>query len=153
EPDVASLSSFIGVDGTNMTPNSGRIQINLKPRNERAEDASAIIRRLQPELEKVPGITLYMQPVQDLTIENRGSRTQHQYTLEDADRGERADCPPRLVTRLRSQPELRDVATDQQNRGLQASVTIDRDVASRLGILPQAIDDTLYDAFGQRQVS
>src|SRR5262249_60009022 len=84
-PDVASLSSFIGVDGTNMTPSSGRIQINLKPRNERSEDASAIIRRLQPELEKVPGITLYMQPVQDLTIENRVSRTQYQYTLEDAD--------------------------------------------------------------------
>jgi multidrug efflux pump len=153
DPDVASLSSFIGVDGTNMTPNSGRIQINLKPRNERAEDASAIIRRLQPELEKMAGITLYMQPVQDLTIENRVSRTQYQYTLEDADSAELAEWTTRLLTRLRSQPELRDVATDQQNRGLQASVTIDRDTAARLGVLPQAIDDTLYDAFGQRQVS
>jgi multidrug efflux pump len=153
DPDVVSLSSFIGVDGTNMTPNSGRIQINLKPRSERSEDASAIIRRLQPELEKIAGITLYMQPVQDLTIENRVSRTQYQYTLEDADPAELAEWTTRLAARLRSRPELRDVATDQQNRGLQASVTIDRDTASRLGILPQAIDDTLYDAFGQRQVS
>src|SRR6266704_2403531 len=153
DPDVESLSSFIGVDGTNMTPNSGRIQINLRPRDERSADASAIIRRLGPELEKVSGITLYMQPVQDLTVENRVSRTQYQYSLEDADAAELAEWAPRLVARLRASPELSDVASDQQTRGLQASLVIDRDTASRLGILPQAIDDTLYDAFGQRQVS
>jgi multidrug efflux pump len=153
DPDVASLSSFIGVDGTNMTPNSGRIQINLKPRDERRDDASAIIQRLGPPLERVEGITLYMQPVQDLTVENRVTRTQYQYSLEDADARELADWAPRLVERLKTLPELRDVASDQQDRGLHASLVIDRDTASRLGILPQAIDDTLYDAFGQRQVS
>jgi len=151
--DVESLSSFIGVDGTNMTPNSGRIQINLKPREERAANASAIIRRLGPELAKVSGIRLYMQPVQDLTVENRVSRTQYQYSLEDADAAELAEWTPKLVSRLRDRPELHDVATDQQNRGLQAALVIDRDTASRLGVLPQTVDDTLYDAFGQRQVS
>jgi multidrug efflux pump len=153
DPAVESLSSFIGVDGANMTPNSGRIQINLKPRDERADDASAIIRRLGAALGHVPGITLYMQPVQDLTVENRISRTQYQYSLEDADPVELAEWTPRLVARLRGSPVLRDVASDQQNRGLAASLVIDRDTASRLGVLPQAIDDTLYDAFGQRQVS
>jgi multidrug efflux pump len=153
DPDVESLSSFIGVDGANMTPNSGRIQINLKPRDERADDASAIIRRLGAALGGVPGITLYMQPVQDLTVENRISRTQYQYSLEDADPVELAEWTPRLVARLRRSPVLRDVASDQQNRGLAASLVIDRDNAARLGVLPQAIDDTLYDAFGQRQVS
>jgi multidrug efflux pump len=151
--DVASLSSFIGVDGTNMTPNSGRIQINLKPRERRTADASAIIRRLQPELEAVDGIRLYMQPVQDLMVENRVSRTQYQYSIEDADALELAQWAPRLVDTLRTLPELRDVASDQQNGGLLASLVIDRDTASRLGIVPQVIDDTLYDAFGQRQVS
>jgi multidrug efflux pump len=151
--DVESLSSFIGVDGTNTTPNSGRIQINLKPRDERKEDASAIIRRLQPELAKVDGITLYMQPVQDLTVEDRVSRTQFQYSIEDADAQELALWTPKLVDKLRAAPELRDVATDQLNSGLRTKLTIDRDTASRLGILPQAIDNTLYDAFGQRQVS
>ena len=153
DPDVASLSSFIGVDGTNMTPNSGRIQINLRPRDERRADASAIIRRLGPQLERVEGITLYMQPVQDLTVENRVSRTQYQYSLEDADSRELGEWAPRLLERLKTLPELSDVASDQQDRGLQASLVIDRDTASRLGILPQAVDDTLYDAFGQRQVS
>jgi len=153
DPDVVSLSSFIGVDGTNMTPNSGRIQINLKPRDEREADASAIIRRLQSALQDVTGITLYMQPVQDLTVENRVSRTQYQYSIEDADARELAEWTPRLVDKLRSLPELRDVASDQQLGGLQASLVIDRDVASRLGIVPQAVDDALYDAFGQRQVS
>ena len=153
DPDVASLSSFIGVDGTNMTPNSGRIQINLKPREQRGADASTIIRRLQPALASVDGITLYMQPVQDLTVEDRVSRTQFQYSLEDADPHELAEWAPRLIERLRTLPELRDVASDQLNGGLQVSVVIDRDTASRLGIQPQAIDDTLYDAFGQRQVS
>ena len=153
DPDVASLSSFIGIDGTNMTPNSGRIQINLKPRDERHADATEIIRRLQPALERVEGITLYMQPVQDLTVENRVSRTQYQYTLEDADPKELAEWTPRLIARLKALPELHDVASDQQNGGLQAMLDIDRDSASRLGIVPQLIDDTLYDAFGQRQVS
>ena len=153
DKDVDSLSSFIGVDGTNTTPNSGRIQINLKPRDQRSDDASAIIRRLQPALEKVEGITLYMQPVQDLTVEDRVSRTQFQYSIEDADAQELAQWTPKLVDKLRQRPELRDVATDQLTGGLRTNITIDRDTASRLGILPQAIDNTLYDAFGQRQVS
>ena len=153
DQDVASLSSFIGVDGTNMTPNSGRIQINLKPRDERAADASAIIRRLQAALEQVDGITLYMQPVQDLTVEDRVSRTQYQYSMQDADGRELSEWVGRVYDRLKALPELRDVAMDQQSRGQQASLVIDRDVASRLGITPQLIDDTLYDAFGQRQVS
>jgi len=153
DPDVVSLSSFIGVDGTNMMPNNGRIQINLKPRDERQDDASEIIRRLQPKLAAVEGITLYMQPVQDLTVEDRISRTQYQYSLEDADGNELADFAPKLLDRLRAVPVLRDVASDQEDRGLLARLVIDRDTASRLGILPQAIDDTLYDAFGQRLVS
>jgi len=153
DPDVDSLSSFIGVDGTNTTPNSGRIQINLKSLDERKSDASTIIRRLQPQLAKVEGITLYMQPVQDLTVEDRVSRTQFQYSIEDADAQELAQWTPKLVEQLRAQPELRDVATDQLNNGLQSNITIDRDTASRLGILPQAIDNTLYDAYGQRLVS
>jgi len=153
DEDVESLSSFIGVDGTNTTPNSGRIQINLKPRDERKSTASEIIRRLQPEVAKVAGITLYLQPVQDLTVEDRVSRTQYQYSMEDADAQELATIAPRLVEKLKALPEMRDVASDQQNSGLEANLVIDRDTASRLGILPQAIDDTLYDAFGQRQVS
>jgi multidrug efflux pump len=152
-PNVDSLASFIGVDGTNTTPNSGRIQINLKPRDQRKETASEIIRDLQPELAKVEGITLYMQPVQDLTIESRVSRTQYQYSMEDADVNELAIWAPRLLQKLQTAPALRDVASDSQNNGLEANLVIDRDTASRLGILPQAIDNTLYDAFGQRQVS
>jgi multidrug efflux pump len=151
--NVESLSSFIGIDGTNTTINSGRIQINLKSRDQRKETASEIIRDLQPELAKVEGITLYMQPVQDLTVEDRVSRTQFQYSIEDADAQELAVWAPRLVAKLQTLPQLRDVATDQQNDGLKADLVIDRDTASRLGILPQAIDSTLYDAFGQRQVS
>ncbi|HKV82643.1 MAG TPA: multidrug efflux RND transporter permease subunit [Candidatus Sulfotelmatobacter sp.] len=153
DKDVESLSSFIGVDGTNVTPNSGRIQINLKPRDQRSNDASSIIRRLQPELNQVQGITLYMQPVQDLTVEDRVSRTQFQYSIEDADVQELAQWTPKLVAKLQAIPELRDVATDQLNDGLRTNIAIDRDTASRLGIFPQAIDNTLYDAFGQRQVS
>ena len=151
--NVDNLSSFIGIDGTNLTPNSGRIQINLKPRNQRKETASEIIRDLQPELAKVDGITLYMQPVQDLTVESRVSRTQYQYSMEDADATELAASSQQLLQKLQTLPQLRDVASDQQNNGMQANLVIDRDTASRLGILPQAIDDTLYDAFGQRQVS
>jgi multidrug efflux pump len=153
DPDVASLSSFIGIDGTNTTQNSGRIQINLKPHEERSDTASDIIRRLQPQAARVEGITLYMQPVQDLTVEDRVSRTQFQYSLEDADANELNDWSNRILARLRTLPELRDVASDQQNGGLKADLVIDRDTAARFGILPQNIDDTLYDAFGQRQVS
>jgi multidrug efflux pump len=151
--DVDSLSSFIGVDGTNTTPNVGRIQINLKSLDERKDDASAVIRKLQPQLAKVDGITLYMQPVQDLTVEDRVSRTQFQYSVEDADAQELAEWTTKLVDKLRTLPELTDVATDQLNNGLKTNISIDRDTASRLGIFPQAIDNTLYDAFGQRQVS
>ncbi|MGH9571567.1 MAG: efflux RND transporter permease subunit, partial [Candidatus Angelobacter sp.] len=153
DPAVASLSSFIGVDGTNTTPNSGRIQINLKPHDQRDSSAVDVIRRLQPKLADVQGITLYMQPVQDLSVEDRVSRTQYQYSLEDADASELAKWSSRIVNRLREVPELRDVASDQENGGLRADLVIDRDTAARFGILPQAIDDTLYDAFGQRQVS
>jgi multidrug efflux pump len=152
-PNVDNLASFIGIDGTNVTPNSGRIQINLKPRDQRKETASEIIRDLQPELAKVEGITLYMQPVQDLTVESRVSQTQYQYSMEDADATELASWSQQLLQKLQAIPELRDVASDQLNNGLQANLIIDRDTASRLGVLPQAIDDTLYDAFGQRQVS
>jgi multidrug efflux pump len=150
---VESLSSFIGIDGTNTTLNSGRIQINLKPIEVRRVSASDVIRRLQPELEKVSGITLFMQPVQDLTVEDRVSRTQFQYSLEDADPQELAASVPRLMQRLRSSSALRDVASDQQDQGLQTRLVIDRETASRLGISPQTLDNTLYDAFGQRQVS
>ncbi len=153
DPGVESLSSFIGIDGTNVTSNSGRIQINLKPRDERKEDAVEVIRRLQPKLAQVSGITLYLQPVQDLTVEDRVSRTQYQYSLEDASAKELGYWVPRVVEKMKTVPELRDVASDQLNNGLQAALVVDRDTASRLGINPQAIDDTLYDAFGQRQVS
>jgi multidrug efflux pump len=153
DPAVQSVSSFIGVDGTNTTLNNGRIQINLKPLDERKINASNVIRRLQPELEKVDGITLFMQPVQDLTVEDRVSRTQFQYTLEDPDATELNRWTERLVEKLKKLPELTDVATDQQTSGLAASLVIDRVTASRLGISPQMIDETLYDAFGQRQVS
>ena len=153
DPDVASLSSFIGVDGINMTPNTGRLQINLKPRDQRSATASQIIRRLVPKVEQVSGIRFYMQPVQDLTVADRVSRTQFQYSLEDPNAQELNTWANKLVAKLQTLPELRDVASDQQNGALEADLVIDRDTASRLGILPQAIDDTLYDAFGQRQVS
>jgi multidrug efflux pump len=153
DPDVVSLSSFIGVDGTNMLPNSGRFQINLKPREQRVEDAQGVIRRISASVADVKGITLYLQPVQDLTVEDRISRTQYQYTMEDADGEELSEWAPKLIDKLRNLGQLTDVASDQQERGIQASLAIDRDTASRLGILPQTIDDTLYDAFGQRQVS
>jgi multidrug efflux pump len=153
DPAVAGVSSFIGIDGTNTTLNSGRIQINLKPLAERNINASDVIRRLQPNLEKVDGITLYMQPVQDLTVEDRVSRTQYQYTLEDPDQRELNQWTARLMAKLRTIPELRDLATDQQTSGLTASLIVDRVTASRMGITPQQIDQTLYDAFGQRQVS
>ena len=153
DPDVESLSSFIGVDGTNMTPNVGRIQINLKSRNQRSATASEIIRRLQPNVSPVSGIVLYMQPVQDISVESRVSRTQYQYTLEDANAKELADYIPKLQQRLQQIPELRDVASDQGSGSLEADLVVDRDTASRLGVTPQMIDDTLYDAFGQRLIS
>jgi multidrug efflux pump len=153
DPAVESLSSFIGIDGTNTTLNSGRIQINLKPLAQRKMNASDVIRRLQPALANVDGISLFLQPVQDLSVEDRVSRTQFQYSLEDVDAKELAYWTPRFMDRLKSLPELRDVASDQQNQGLLATLTIDRDTASRVGILPADIDNTLYDAFGQRQVS
>jgi multidrug efflux pump len=153
DPDVESLSSFIGIDGTNTTVNSGRIQINLRPHEDRKATASDIIRRLEAPLQRVQGITLFMQPIQDLTVDDRVSRTQFQYSLEDADAKELNVWAPRLVTRLQMLPELRDVASDQQTEGLQATLVIDRDSAARYAITPQMIDDTLYDAFGQRLVS
>ncbi|MFZ0037358.1 MAG: efflux RND transporter permease subunit [Candidatus Acidiferrales bacterium] len=153
DPAVDNLSSFIGVDGTNTTLNTGRILINLKPLDVRKINASDVIRRLQPELDKIDGITLYMQPVQDLTVEDRVSRTQYQYTLEDPDLNELNLWTARLMKKLTALPELRDVATDQQTSGLAASLVIDRVTASRMGITPSMIDQTLYDAFGQRQIS
>jgi multidrug efflux pump len=153
DPAVESLSSFIGVDGINTTLNSGRVLINLKPLAERKISASAVIRRLQPELARVEGITLYMQPVQDLTVEDRVSRTEYQYTLEDANADELNSWTARLMDKLQALPQLRDVATDQQLHGSQMMLVIDRVTAARLGITPQAIDNVLYDAFGQRQIS
>jgi len=153
DPAVESLSSFIGIDGTNTTLNSGRILINLKPLDVRKISASDVIRRLQPELARVPGITLFMQPVQDITVEYRVSRTQFQYTLEDPSADELNAFAPRMLERLQASPELRDVASDQQVGGLRTKLVFDRQTAYRLGITPAAIDQTLYDAYGQREVS
>jgi multidrug efflux pump len=153
DPAVDNLSSFIGIDGTNTTLNSGRILINLKPQAERKISASDVIRRLQPHLAEVAGITLFMQPVQDLTVEDRVSRTQFQYTLEDPSADELNTYAPQMVARLKQLPQLSDVATDQQVQGLRARLVFDRDTASRLGITPSSIDQTLYDAYGQREVS
>ena len=153
DPAVESLSSFIGTDGINSTLNSGRILINLKPLAERGVNASDVIRRLQPELAKVDGITLYMQPVQDLTVEDRVSQTEYQFTLEDASQDELNLWTTKIVEKMQDLPELRDVTTDQQVHGKQARLVIDRVTASRLGITPSAIDNALYDAFGQRQIS
>jgi len=153
DPAVESLSSFIGIDGINTTVNSGRILVNLKPLEDRGVTAVEVIRRLQERLAAVEGVTLFMQPVQDLSVETRVSRTQYQYSLESPDPAELAEWAPRLVERLAAVPEVSDVASDQQNEGLEARLVIDRDSASRLGITPQMIDDALYDAFGQRQIS
>jgi multidrug efflux pump len=153
DPAVESLSSFIGADGTNTTTNSGRMSINLKPLNQRSITASNVIRRLQPKLNQVQGIQLFMQPVQNITVDDRVSRTQYQYTLEDPDANELNDWTNRFVARLKQLPGLEDVATDQQTGGLAVSLVIDRVTASRLGIAPTTIDNTLYDAFGQRQIS
>ena len=153
DPAVESLSSFIGADGTNTTTNSGRMSINLKPLDQRKISASDLIRRLNSRLNQVQGIQLFMQPVQNITVDDRVSRTQYQYTLEDPDANELNDWTNRFVDRLKQLPELEDVATDQQLGGLAVSLVIDRVTASRLGIAPSTIDNTLYDAFGQRQIN
>jgi len=153
DPAVASLSSYIGVDGTNTTLNSGRMLIALKPLEERDGSASEVIRRLAEETRRVPGITPYMQPVQDLTVEDRVSRTQYQFMLESPDTDALGLWVPKLVDRLRELPQLADVTSDLQDRGLQAYVQIDRDAAGRLGVTTGAIDNALYDAFGQRLIS
>jgi multidrug efflux pump len=154
DPAVESLSSFIGADGTNTTLNSGRFSINLKPLADRGHlSAADVIRRLQSKLQDVQGMTLYMQPVQNITVDDRVSRTQYQYTLEDPDPNELNDWTNRFVAKLKSLKELEDVATDQQTGGLAVSLVIDRATASRLGIAPSTIDNTLYDAFGQRQIN
>ncbi len=153
DPAVESLSSFIGIDGQNVSMNTGRMQITLKPRDERDETAQEVMRRLGPKLTDMDGTTLYMQPAQDLTVDARQSRTQYQYTLEDADAKVLAKFAPRFVDALRARPELADVSSDQSNDGLRLQVDIDRATAARLGITPQDIDNALYDAFGQRFVS
>jgi hydrophobe/amphiphile efflux-1 (HAE1) family protein len=153
DPDVQSVASFVGAGTVNATVNSGRLYINLKPRDERQASAQEIIARLREATAGVQGISLLMQAAQDVQIDSRVSRTQYQYTLEDSDSDELAEWSSKLLTKLRDQPELADVASDQQQGGLQISVTVDRQKASRFNVLPQAIDDTLYDAFGQRQVA
>jgi multidrug efflux pump len=153
DPAVESVSSFIGADGTNTTTNSGRMSINLKPLDQRKISASNVIRRLNSTLNQVEGIQLFMEPVQDISVDDRVSRTQYQYALEDPDATELSDWTNRFITRLKQLPELEDVATDQQPGGLAVSLVIDRVTASRLGIAPSTIDNTLYDAFGQRQIS
>ncbi len=153
DPAVESLSSFIGVDGTNTTLNSGRIQINLKPLEKRKMSAVAVIRRLQSAVSKIQGISLYMQPVQDISVEDIVSRTEYQYSLQDPSAAELSDYAAKFIARLKQIPELTDVAGDLQTQGKLASLSFDRPTASRLGITPQNIDDSLYDSFGQRQIS
>ena len=153
DPAVQNLSSFIGIDGTNTTLNSGRILINLKPLDERKINASEVIRRLQPQLAPIAGITLFMQPVQDITVEDRVSRTQFQYTLEDPSTDELNVYAGRMVEKMKQLPELRDVASDQQVQGLRARVIVDRATAARFGMTTSSIDQTLYDAYGQREIS
>ena len=153
DPAVESLSSFVGIDGSNTTINSGRMLVNLKPLGQRRVSIETVIARLTPELAKVDGITLFMQPVQDLTVEDRVSRTQYLYSLEDPNSAELREWTQKLIAKLDTLPQLQDIATDEQNDGLEAQLVIDRTTASRLGITPQLIDNTLYDAFGQRQIS
>jgi multidrug efflux pump len=153
DPDVESLTSFVGVDGTNPTLNSGRMLINLKPRSERTLTAAQVIRRLQQETSGVPGISLFMQPAQDLTIDSTVSRTQYQFVLESANAAEFDTWVPRLMDRLAKQPELIDVTSDLQNKGLSMFIRIDRDAAARFGITAATVDNVLYDVFGQRIVS
>ena len=153
DPDVDSLSSFIGVDGTNTTLNSGRILINLKPHDQRKSDVATVMQRIKDSTASLTGITLYMQPVQDLTIEGTVSRTQYQFILQDADPTQLAEWTPKLVDKLRTLPQLADVASDISAQGLSVFVEIDRDQAARFGITPATIDNALYDSYGQRIVS
>jgi multidrug efflux pump len=153
DKDVDSLSSFIGVDGSNVTLNSGRMLINLKPLDDRSDRATDIIRRLQHDTANVPGISLYMQPVQDLTLDDTVARTQYQFIIEDADPTELATWAPKVVDRLRQVPELEDVASDLQSQGTAAYIDVDRDSAGRYGITVGTVDNALYDSFGQRIVS
>ena len=153
DPDVASVVSFIGADGANPTTNTGRLSVSLRPLGQRKRSAAEVIARLQRELDGVEGLSTWLQPAQDLQVDVRAARTQFQYTLEDADGDELAQWAPRLVAALREDPLLRGVTSDLQGEGLALAVDIDRDTASRLGVSAQAIDDTLYDAFGQRQAS
>ena len=153
DPAVASLSSFIGIDGTNATLNSGRMLINLKPHADRDDNAQTIIRRLQTAVAEVPGITLFMQPIQDLTIDDRVSRTQYQMTVQDANSDELAEWVPKLLTAMRELPELADVTSDFQNQGAEAYVDIDRAAAARLGVTVAEVSNALYNAFGQRLIS
>ncbi|MFL9962068.1 MdtB/MuxB family multidrug efflux RND transporter permease subunit [Paraburkholderia sediminicola] len=152
-PDVESLTSFIGVDGSNITLNSGRMLINLKPRDDRSNTASEVIRQLQKDVAHIAGATLFMQPVQDLTIDSTVSPTQYQFMLTDANITEFATWVPKLVDRLKQAPELADVATDLQDNGRSVFIEIDRATASRFGITPATIDSALYDAYGQRIIS
>ncbi len=150
---VTGVMSFVGAGSINPTPNTGRLSIVLAPRRERDADAQQIADRLQAKLTEIPGLSVFMQPVQDIQIGTRVSRTQFQYTLVDTDPVELAAWAPRLLTQLRTSPELRDVASDQQDAGFRAFIRVDRDAAMRLGVTMQAIQDVLYDAFGQRQIS
>ncbi|SFB36574.1 MdtB/MuxB family multidrug efflux RND transporter permease subunit [Pseudomonas sp. NFPP24] len=153
DPAVESLSSYIGVDGDNATLNSGRLLINLKAHGQRDLSAAQVINRLQPQIDKLVGIRLFMQPVQDLTIEDRVSRTQYQFSMSSPDAELLALWSDKLVHALSQLPELTDVASDLQDKGLQVYLVIDRDAASRLGVSVSTITDALYDAFGQRQIS
>ncbi|MES2709297.1 MAG: efflux RND transporter permease subunit [Verrucomicrobiota bacterium] len=153
DPAVESVSSFIGVDGANSTPNNGRVLINLKPLEKRDASASQVVRRLQDHALSIPGMKLYLQPVQDLGIDDRVTRTQYQLTVDSVNSADLAEWVPKITERLRGNPQITDVADDLLNKGLQARVEIDRDTAGRLGITVAAIDAALYNAFGQRQVS
>jgi len=152
DPDVESLSSFIGVDGTNATLNNGRMLINLKAHDQR-DDVKTVLSRLQEKVDQLPDIKLYLQPVQDLTIEDRVSRTQYQFTLEDANADELSEWTPKIIQKLNSLPELSEVASDLQDKGLQSYIDIDRDIAARLGVTIASIDNALYNAYGQRLIS
>jgi len=153
DPAVEHLSSFVGIDQTNTTLNNGRLLINLRPLEQRRANATEIIGRLQPALTDIAGLRVFMQPVQDITVDDRVSRTQFQYTLEDPNVDELHEWAPRMLARLQQLPDIRDAASDQQALGLRAELVIDRDAASRLGITPAFIDQTLYDSYGQRQIS
>ncbi len=153
DPDVVSVSSFIGVDGSNVTLNSGRLLINLKPKDDRSLNATGISRRLQQETSEVPGVSLYLQPVQDLTIDAAVSRTQYQFVLENPNISAFNEWVPKLLDKLKTLPDLTNVASDLQQQGLTVNLVIDRATAARFGITPATVDNALYDLFGQRIIS